>query len=777
MPRIVMLLTLLAALLGLWFGLDADSQSIREAASEAVCQAVDAERYDQAIAQSQALVGTDWAGRRAAECRCWALLNRDRRDECAQQVDALLVSDPEAGWVPHPVLSALVTRQRMDQGRTAEAASLAGAAAAEHPQDLQLLELEIQARSAFEGERVAHQAIESRLGAGLAWLPLRIALAASYLARFEAAQALRVLADVAPPAGHPLGLLWFENRARAIAMLGEIAALKRHFERWAASGADPVDLRARYALRVSVSHLRDPEKTHLALLEEALVDPAQLHDGQLRWALYRRLIGTLVADARIEDALSVYDEAVKYVAFPKLDREQIERAALPALAAENAQDVHEGILHFALAPDAEIQGTLLVAPDPREPADREYEVHAITSASGVRVHRVRSYTPTRWVLRDEQGRTRGSGMAWPHPGREVRVRIEPRAVLDRFSQGVKAPSRPADGHRRLYTLILDCADWRLTQYLRARGELPLLDHLMRSGYRAVLSSQPAFTAAAMEALVWPDRGQEVSFVGLMHRMGLEIGGLASVGKNPLGFLAAVLPESESLFERLGAGELVTANMLFSHGGIEAGHHAQILGPFSEARRLELSRSFRPLRDEERSRFPGLDMGPRQRRHMETIAAEFDTAQQIIERGEVDLLMLRIEPLDLLTHAFFGDLLKGGQDDGKSPLLAAYRYIDHRLVTLYGQMDADDVLLVMSDHGIRTPMEHEEDALFVLAGAGIPRGRAPGQPHLRGVPRILAGLLGVETPWPDSGVASWIASLVHPAARVASAEAPEVDLAD
>ncbi len=27
--------------------------------------------------------------------------------------------------------------------------------------------------------------------------------------------------------------------------------------------------------------------------------------------------------------------------------------------------------------------------------------------------------------------------------------------------------------------------------------------------------------------------------------------------------------------------------------------------------------------------------------------------------------------------------------------------------------------------------------------------------LRGVPRIRAGLLGIETQWPDSGIASWI----------------------
>lgn len=753
---------------GLWSVLDARRPSQRQQQIAALCDAVGAAQFDRAIASSEFLVSADPDGRIAAECRCWALLNRDRRDDCARLIDDLLLADPAAEWVPHPVLSTLVARTRAQQGRGAEAANLARAAAAAHPSDLKLLELEIQTRSALEGQRAAHSAMEARITDGLESLALRIALAASHLGHFDGASALRVLGEAPPPKGHRLALIWFENRARAIASLGDITPLKHHFVAWSDWGADPLDLRARYALRVSVSQLRDPDKTEIELLEEALVDPGSLTDPQLRWALYRRLIGTLIADSRIKDALALYDEAVEFVSFPNLAREEIARVAPLASQTGSELRTRTGTLVFRLRPLQNGQatgGTLLVSPDPSEPPDREYEVFPLAPGRSVKVTRARSHTPQRWVFRDEHGRTRGSGNVWPMAGNEVEVTIEPRPPTLGSAERIAAPSRPADGRTRLFALILDCADWRLIQYLRARNELPLLDRLLTHGYRAVLESKPAFTAAAMEALVWPLRGRAVSFLGMVQRMGLEVAGLASVGKNPLGFLSAVLPESESLFERIGSGERVAANMLFSHGGIAAGHHAQLLGPLGERRELELSQSFRSLRASELSRFPGIDMEPRQRRHMETIAAEFDSAQQIIRQGEVDLLVLRIEPLDLLTHAFFRELLAGGQDDGKSPLLAAYRYIDARLAQLYEMIDRDDVLLVMSDHGIRSPMEHETDALFVLAGAGIPSGRAPGQPHLRGVPRILAGLLGIDTPWPDSGIASWIET--PPESRAAS----------
>ena len=36
--------------------------------------------------------------------------------------------------------------------------------------------------------------------------------------------------------------------------------------------------------------------------------------------------------------------------------------------------------------------------------------------------------------------------------------------------------------------------------------------------------------------------------------------------------------------------------------------------------------------------------------VETIAAEMDAAERIVREGEVDLLCLRLEALDLITHA-------------------------------------------------------------------------------------------------------------------------------
>ena len=84
---------------------------------------------------------------------------------------------------------------------------------------------------------------------------------------------------------------------------------------------------------------------------------------------------------------------------------------------------------------------------------------------------------------------------------------------------------------------------------------------------------------------------------------------------------------------------------------------------------------------------------------------------------------------------------------------------------------------MSDHGIRTAMEHSRHGIFVATGPGIPKGREAGRPALRGVSAVFGELLGVATDWPDTGVAPWSHDLAKAETAVATRrpkpDAPEV----
>ena len=110
----------------------------------------------------------------------------------------------------------------------------------------------------------------------------------------------------------------------------------------------------------------------------------------------------------------------------------------------------------------------------------------------------------------------------------------------------------------------------------------------------------------------------------------------------------------------------------------------------------------------------------------------------------------------MTHSHFQAMSRTGQDDGTPGLYRTYRYIDRRLAGLARRLRPDDVLIVMSDHGIRTPMEHDRRALFIAIGNDVVPGRIDGTPPIQEVTGWVADLVGVPTDWPGAGTEDWIA---------------------
>jgi hypothetical protein len=499
--------------------------------------------------------------------------------------------------------------------------------------------------------------------------------------------------------------------------------------------------------------MSDPERSISDLFQDVLERENELQDEYVHGQVYTRLISHLMVDRRYEEALAFFDRGASKVRIHSITRGQIERAiAMPEIdASEWGERLDQvGRIQFSVS-DPRPGDRLLVSNHVEGEPDSEYQKIPLDDSGYVEFERGVSPWPERWVLKDRQGHTRSSGRFWARLGQPVRVAAE-RGPVRPAESFTPRPRPPANGRTRVLALVLDCSDWRITQYLRERGELPFTDFLFRNGTSAVLTSDPPFTAMAMESLIYPTRGEQLSFLGLVHRMGMEIGGLASVGLNPFEFLSGALPMRPNLFETIGAGDRVAANMLFSHGRIDAGHHAEAVGPFGERSEIATEQVFRSLRRDEWERMPAARNNADVRRYVESIAGEFDIAGDLFAVGDVDLLLLRIEALDILTHMLVHDLLENTQDDGEAALHSIYRYIDDRMAEVYYQMDEDDVLVVMSDHGIRTGSQHESDALFVMLGPQIPNTRIAGVPDLKGVPAVLARLLDLDVPeWPTAGL--------------------------
>jgi tetratricopeptide (TPR) repeat protein len=720
-----------------------------------VCEAVSEGDLERALELGSRLAAEGLYDPSTVECHCAALVGVGQSDHCVELIEDLLAR-PEAGsWLPNPTLSAVIVEQRSARGDLPGAADLAHRAALRYPDTLLLLQQELKLRIQLEDEDMVLGEMIQRLPAvGSAAPGLRLEIAYRYLAIDRYAEALTLAGDSPPPTAD-IRERWFDVRTRALAGLGRTDELLAASEEWKNAGGRPADVDAQYSLLVSLFTLEDPRGVSIVeLLRQALEQRDLIESENLKRGLYYRLIGILVVDGRYDEAEAEFDRAVEeFGEFSELTREEILLSRNQSLLQSTDVVAAKGTIEFQL-PGARPGDRLLLSRPPSEPVDADYEQVPLPKSGTVVVDRATSVAPVRWVLKDANERTVGSGTVWPASGSKVIVRVERREPA-KLPAPFEPRQRRGDGRLRIVVAVLDCADWRLVQYLRTRGEVPALDHVVRHGQKAVLISDPPFTAAALRAIANPGTQGVSSFPGLLYQIGTEIESMNFVGVNPFDALHWVTVGQDDLFTTLGTTEFAVANMLHSYGPLQAGRHARVYGPYGQEREISGLRGSRILSNEEEGRYPGLahSLGG-DKKLVEEMAADFDALDVLTVDDRIDLVMFRLDSLDVFTHSHFARSLESAQDDGDRALFWFYRYMDERLGGVFDTLDQDDILIVMSDHGIRTALEHDRHAFFVAAGGQVPVGRIPGAPSLKGTGLMLAELFGVQTEWPATGMELW-----------------------
>jgi len=718
------------------------------------CEAATQGDWDRTLETSAELDVGDEDGRAAAECRCMALVARDRAAECITLLDEALTHPDVGDWLPGPDLVVLVIGTWRDRGRTAAAADLARRASQAYPAEGLLLFFELTLRSQLEDEDAVLADMEARLVPGYPnEFGLRTLLAHTWLHRSNPDAALRVLGEDGPSVDDVSRNSWYHARAEAFAYRGEMDALLRNQREWEAAGGEPALVLARYAVLMSQAELEHPEHTYVEYLAMALEREDEIGDAMLHELVYKRLVGHLMVLGWHDYALVAFEKGRERFPMHGFSREEILRLGrAPSAPGETART---GTLVFSV-PSHEDGGRLVVSPDATDPLDTPFEAVPLSRDGGAAVERSVSELPQRWVYLDGADRARASGTVWVMGDAETRIEVE--AGIPAHATSFTPPVLSAgDGRQRVFVVILDCADWRLAEYLMARNEMQVLASLLDRGHVAVLDTYPAYTATSMNFLVYPGARDDATVLGTFVGIGVDL--KAFMGTNPFDPLAVLLPETGDLFTTIGAADRVAANLLFSVGAVDAGIQGAVHGPHGQTQPPLSVDALRPFRDDELAAVPGLteDRDPSRHDWIQSSAAMMDVADQVVRDGQVDLLLARAARLDTVTHAHYFEVSGHGQDDARGVLLDYYRFLDHRIGQFWASLDADDVLVVMSDHGILNSMQHARPAIFVAVGPDIPPGRTPGTPHLRGCPRVFADLLGVETDWPDTGIATWLSN--------------------
>ena len=733
------LLAVLCVVLGV-LARDAASRVRVQGAIEQVCALEDAGRDAEAVASSDGLIAELHEGQASllAGCRCPALVKLGRAGDCLPLVEQIDASEE----IPqHTALTAMVVAMYADDD--AEAIRWADIVAERFPPTAESLAMEVVVR--LEGGTATE--VARVLAPRFAALPpedarqARLVLAQRLQKEGEVDAALAMLEppDTADLEG------WFFTRNQMLALAGRQMDVVKSFERWQSMGGDPRRLQLEYALVLETAGLKDGARDPVQLYRDGIAGADPVRDRDLIEAAYARLTGTFMMSGQPEAALSVFNEARNQGYETGFTEDELQRMTRTG----DGEVAGVGRLVFRL-PGRAAGDQLRVAPADAEAADTPYTVVPL-DRDEVSLSRAAGPTPVRWVWSDSDGRPLASGVSWPGPDKPVIVAIADRPQAPASVAAFSPTIAPADGDPNVYVLILDCGDWRLIRYLQARGEMPTLTALEARGTAGVLTSIPAMTGTAMEKVVHPRSESTFTLLSYLHHMGAELGGLASIGENPIEEISWVLKEYPYIFDLAAAANRVSANMLFSHGGkVSVGRNAELIGPGDRREMLTGLTWQRGLRPEELAALPGLREAPE---YVLDMAAEFDAGAQLIRRRDIDLLLLRIEPLDLMTHAHYGETTRSGRDDGLPMLYQTYRYVDQRLADIVNAIDGDDTLIVMSDHGIQATMLHDPEAYFVAVGPRLAPGRLSGQPEIAGVARLLLDALGVPVPasWPDTGL--------------------------
>lgn len=672
----------------------------------------------------------------AVECRCGALVDAGRGAECAKLITDTI--DRAGGaWIDLGVLDRLTNHLLVSKAPIALDV-LYTTAAPRLSLDVVHLKAWWTALQVLGGgpHILANFMPAVRRLPAEQTLELRIVVARKLTTERMTEEARAVL-EPAPDSTSPDRDRWHRALADVVAASGDQLALTRVMKTWESAGGNPAYIYLVYGILLSLHHLDDGANSTLEILRGAVraaPDDAPIEDRRLAWT--RLLFGEVNAGNTAQVRALAVEAKTRGVDLDEDLLAQFEHPLAPPT----------GPASFATLklPASAAGGTVALMVFGAE-ADAPAEIVPVPGDLTVRLPIESPAHPSRWVVRTEGGAILASGVA----AREGDLLVADQAPVPPPAPVALTRAR-ADGHRQVFVIIGDCMDWHFVRYLQARGDLPVITTMEQASVAAVLTSSPAFTGVAMEKIAHPAVVRDVTVALYAYSLGVELQGLESVGVNPLAGLKWALPDSPYLTDIVGAGPLRALNLLFAHGDIRAGRNAEIVGPHGQRTQLSLAAS-RLLTEEE---YAAIDLGaPRSGlpvAFLQEMAAEFDAAVQSATTGDVDLLLLRVEQTDLLTHGEFPRLIQPEQDNGRAALYAAYRYVDRRLGDLIRATDDDDVVLFMSDHGIENSLVHSPDAIFMAYGLGE-AARLKGHPELSGLPRVLTHWLSVEPDarWPES----------------------------
>jgi tetratricopeptide (TPR) repeat protein len=314
--------------------------------------------------------------------------------------------------------------------------------------------------------------------------------------------------------------------------------------------------------------------------------------------------------------------------------------------------------------------------------------------------------------------------------------------------------RGADGRRRVLALWPDCGSWFILNFYAHMGQLPNAARLLGTGTRLeMISTNPPMTATAYRRMVEMDDGS-VRSAGdsLVSVVGLQLKGLPFLDRLIPSSVAAA-EERETIFSVLETNGLSWVNLFFNDEHASAENDRMLDGravhmdPSALDNDKSVSRRSREalLRDVLRID-PASDRAARLLEYdyfwygVKNNEAKARAGLDVWQRGVCDFLLLRLPAVDLMSHAYYAEIEK---QPAANPLQEIYRQFDTILGEFAAELDDDDTLILVSDHGIWGTMHHDPACILILEGPDVPADRVFGTIPIGHFPSFVLSRFGIE----------------------------------
>ena len=341
------------------------------------------------------------------------------------------------------------------------------------------------------------------------------------------------------------------------------------------------------------------------------------------------------------------------------------------------------------------------------------------------------------------------------PGNTAPLEVVLEPVPEPVGVRPAAPRRAqADGRPRTLAVWPDCGSWFLLNLYAHLGYLPNAARLIEAGTRfEMISTHPPFTSTAYVRMVDLDAGVSRS----AERSTWET---ALIQLKGLPFLDSLIPDSvvaaegddrDTIFSQLAARDLSAVNLVFSDKYVSAGGDAELaLDAHEDEGRRDV-----PLDDRRAilTQVLGVDLEREPERvallenreyffyGVENTQSKADLGREVWREQRPDFLLLRFPAVDLMSHRYYSGVEKS---PASNVLMEVYRHVDRALGELVAELDGDDTLIFVSDHGIYGTLHHHPSCFLILEGPGLPSGEAFGTIPIGHFPCAVLSRFGIES---------------------------------